>query len=120
GARVLDAVYPGRSFDELLAVVLLGILAEPPDVAVVVLRIEGELGFGQFTLGVVEVVRHQGPHTGDRLHEIGDVDDDLVRNGLTVVLHGRAVIDDPRAGLHRQPFVGDLRRPGELAHVQPR
>src|SRR5215211_594340 len=65
------AADPGGSFVELAVLVLLGVLADQPHVAGVVLGKEGELWFAELSCGVIRLQDDQGSHAVDHLAQVG-------------------------------------------------
>src|SRR6478609_6271173 len=106
---------PGaRRPGELAAVVLLGVLAEVPHVALVILGEEGQLLLLQLAFEEVPVPGHHGPDPVDHLGQVGDGESDAVRLGLPA-LHDPALVGELRADREREHRVVYREWRGELA-----
>ncbi len=108
---------PGRVGDDLALLVLLRILAQLPDVPVVVLCEERELGLDELAGVEVAVPEDHGAHARDLLREVGHREDDPV--GEAFLAFGREAGERqlcPR--LHRQPRVVHVRGTREVAGVE--
>ena len=116
--RVLDAVDPrvlGPEQDALL--VILGVLAEIPDVAVIVLREERQLRLLQVALVDVAVPDHHAGNAADVLAEIRDREDHVVGQRRAVPVH-HAGVDELIPRGDRIPLVVDPVRPREIVSAQ--
>jgi hypothetical protein len=118
GPRAVDAVDPGRRQGELAVLVLLGVLAHQPDVPVVVLGEEGDLGLLELAVCEVAVPDHHGVDAADLLGEVGDDEDDAVALLLARLVHRVAVPDQSGARGKGIPLVVDLRGVRELRGVE--
>ena len=99
------------------AVVLLRVLAEVPDVAVVVLGLERELALEQPAGVDVALPDHDRAHAVDDLREVRDRRDDPVRAPSLAAV--RAPFEDVLGARdQRRPPVVDARRVGEVARVE--
>jgi hypothetical protein len=98
--------------------VFLGILAEVPHIAPVVLGEEREFLLLQPAFEEVPVPRHDRAHMVDHLRQVGDREHDAVRLGLPV-LDDLALVDELGAGHEREHLVADGERRREPAGRVP-
>ncbi len=83
--RIFEAGDPGWGLDELPVLVLLRVLAQVPDVAVVVLGVEGDLRLHQLVIAVIRNPGHDRVHARDLLGQVGDGELNAMRNALALL-----------------------------------
>src|SRR5262245_41239669 len=110
---------PGaRRPGELPVLVFLGVLAEVPDVALVVLPEEGEFLLLQSALEELPVPRYDRAYVVDHLRQVGDGEHDAMPPRHPA-LDDRAPVDELGAGHEREHWVVDGERRGEPAGRLP-
>ena len=118
GLGALQAGEPGALGRlELPVLVLLGVLAQEPDVAVVVLRLEGELGLLQLALVDVAVPEDDGGHAVDDLGEVGHGEHHAMGEDALAAV-GASLKDVPGPRDERVPLVVDGGHGGEVPAVE--
>jgi hypothetical protein len=68
------------------------VLTQVPDIAVVVLCIEGDLLFHHLVIAVIHNPGDDGGHTRDFLGQVGDGEHDAMGNAL-IILDGDPLVD---------------------------
>ena len=94
-------------FDDPLVVILLGVLAEVPHRAEVVLSVEGQLDLLGLPFGEVPVPSHHRTDTVDHLGQVGHCELDGARH-LFAIVEGVTLPEKLGAGVHGKVRIGDL------------
>ncbi len=91
--RTCQAGDPGGGLDELPVYVFFWILTQVPDVAVVVLGVEGDLRLHQLVIAVIHNPGDDRAHTLDLFGQVSDGELNAMRNTLTIL--DRDPLKDP-------------------------
>ena len=110
-------VEPGRRRDELSLLVLLGVLAEVPDVPVVVLGEQSQLRLLELTRAPVSLPDDDVAHAAYLLGEVGDRVSHAMRDA-PAFFSCRPFEDELRSRLEREPRVVDRGRTVEVLGIE--